>query len=92
MAVWVTVNQPSERLRNRSVQPCSKRTLIRTASVTSHSHIEHGHRKIIAILDVAVAVFQADMEDVKYAHPPTEAKPDSTDVWLLITAHCGTRK
>ena len=30
----------------------------------SHSHPEHGHRKDIAILDVAVASFRADMEDV----------------------------
>ena len=33
----------------------------------SHSHPEHGHRKDIAILDVAVASFRADMEDVTCA-------------------------
>ena len=53
---------------------------------------EHGHRKIIAILDVAVAVCHADMEDKIYAHPPTEPEPDRTVAWLLIKAHYGTRK
>ena len=62
------------------------------AKADSHRHTEHGHRKIIAVLDVAVAFFHADMEDVKYEHPPTEAEPDRTVVWLLIKAHCGTRK
>ena len=57
----------------------------------SHSHPEHGHRKDIAILDVAVASFRADVEDVTCAHPPAEAEPDRTIVWLLIKAHHGTR-
>ena len=56
------------------------------AKAASHSHPEHGHRKVIAILDAA------DMEDVIYAHPPAEAEPDRTVVWLLIKAHYGTRK
>ena len=43
------------------------------AKAASHSHTEHGHRKVIAILDVAVAFFHADMEDKKYAHPPAES-------------------
>ena len=34
MAVWVTVNQPSKRWRNRCVHRCFKCTLITTASVT----------------------------------------------------------
>ena len=54
--------------------------------------MEHGHRKVIAILDVAVAFFHADMEDVIFAHPPADAEPDRTVVWLLIKAHYGTRK
>ena len=66
------------------------RMLIATAA--SHSHPEHGHRKVIAILDVTVAFFHADMEDKIYAHPPAEAEPDRAVVWLLIKAHCGTRK
>ena len=37
------------------------------AEPASHSHTEHGYRKFVAILDVAVAFFQADMEDVMYA-------------------------
>ena len=36
------------------------------AKAASHSHTEHGHRKIVAILDVAVAFFHADMEEVIY--------------------------
>ena len=35
MAVWVTVNQPSKRWRNRFGQRCFKCTLITTATVTS---------------------------------------------------------
>ena len=57
------------------------------AKAASPSHTEHSHRKIIAILDVAVAFFHADVEDVKYAHTPAEADPDRTVVWLLIKAH-----
>ena len=34
------------------------------AKAASHSHPEHGHRKVIAILDVAVTFFHADMEGV----------------------------
>ena len=59
-------------------------------AATSHSHTEHWHRKIVAILDVAVAFFRADMDDVMYAHPPAEAQPDRTDVWLSIKAGYGT--
>ena len=44
------------------------RTLIATAA--SQRHSEHGHRKISAILDVAVAFLHAEMVDVIYAHPP----------------------
>ena len=66
------------------------RTLIATAA--SQRHSEHGHRKISAILDVAVAFLQADMLDVIYAHPPAEAEPDRTVVWLSRKAHYGTRK
>ena len=62
------------------------------AKAASDSHPEHGHRKIVAILKVAVACFHADMEDVIYAHPPAEAEPDRTVEWLLIKAHYGTRK
>ena len=62
------------------------------AKAASSSHTEHGHRKIIAILDVAVAFFHADVEDVIYAHPPEEAETDRIVVWLLIKAHHGTRK
>ena len=57
------------------------------AKAASHCHTEHGHRKIIAILDVAVAFFHAEMEDQIFAHPPREAKPDRIVVWLLIKAH-----
>ena len=32
------------------------------------------------------------MEDVIYAHPPAEAEPYRTVVWLLVKAHYGTRK
>ena len=35
MAVWVTVNQPSKRCRNRFVQCCFKCTLITIATATS---------------------------------------------------------
>ena len=62
------------------------------AKAASHSHPEHGHRKVIAILDVAVAFFHADVEDNIFAHPPAEAEPDRTVVWLLIKARYGTRK
>ena len=62
------------------------------AKAASHSHREHVHRKIIAILDVAVAFFHADMEDKKNAHPPAEAEPDRIVVWLFVKAHYGTRK
>ena len=62
------------------------------AKVASHSHTEHGHRKIVAIMELAVALFHADMEGVIHAHPPAEAEPDRTVVWLLIKAHYGTRK
>ena len=61
------------------------------ARAASQSHPEHGHRKVIAILDVAVAFFHAHTEDQTYAHPPAEAEPDRTVVWLLIKAHHGTR-
>ena len=62
------------------------------SEAASDSHTEHGHRKIIAILDVAVAFYQADMEDVIYAHPPAEGEPDRIVVRLLIKADHGTRK
>ena len=62
------------------------------AKTASHSRPEHGHHKVVAILDVAVALFHADMEDKIYAHPPAEAEPDRTVVRLLIKAHYGTRK
>ena len=62
-----------------------------SANAASHSHTEDGHRKIIAIHDVAVVFFRADMEDVKNAHPPAEAEPDRSVVWLLIKAHSGTQ-
>ena len=52
-----------------------------TEKAASHSHIERGYRKVVAI-----------MEDVIHAHPPAEAEPDRTVVWLLIKAHSGTRK
>ena len=32
------------------------------------------------------------MDEVIYAHPPAEAEPDRTVVWLLLKAHYGTRK
>ena len=50
------------------------------AKAASHSHPEHGHRKVIANFDVTTALFHADMEDKIYAHPPAEAEPDHTDV------------
>ena len=62
------------------------------AKAASQSHPEHGHRKVIAIFDVAVAFFHADMEDKMRAHPRAEAEPDRAVVWLLIKAHYGTRK
>ena len=62
------------------------------AKAASRSHPEHGHRKVIAILDVTVAFFHTDMEDVICVHPTAEAEPDRTVVWLLIKAHYGTRK
>ena len=52
---------------------------------------EHGHRKVIAILEAADAFFHADIDDVIYAHPPADAAPDRTVVWLLLKAHYGTR-
>ena len=57
------------------------------AKAASHSHPEHGHRKVIAIMDVAVALFHADMEEKIYAHPPAEAEQDRVVVRLLIKAH-----
>ena len=72
--------------------PALKVFFMLIAKAASHSHPEHGHRKVIAILDVALAFFHADMEDVKNAHPPAEAEPDRTVVWLLIKTHYGTRK
>ena len=62
------------------------------AKAASHSHTEHGHRKIVAIMELADAFFLADVEDVIYARPPAEAEPDRTVVWLLIKAHYGTMK
>ena len=62
------------------------------AKAACHSQPEHSHRKVIEILDVAVAFFHADMEEKIHAHPPGEAEPDRTVVWLLIKAHHGTRK
>ena len=62
------------------------------AKAASHCHTEHRHRKIIAILGVAVAFFHADMEDKIFAHPPAEVEPGRTVVWLLVKAHYGTRK
>ena len=62
------------------------------AKAASHRHTEHGNRKVIAILDATVAFFFADMDGVIYAHPPAEAEPDRTIVWLLLKAHNGTRK
>ena len=62
------------------------------AKTASQRHTEHGHRKIIAILDVAVAFFHAHMEDVIYAHPPAEAEPDRTVQWLLLKAHSAREK
>ena len=50
------------------------------AKAASHSHTEHGHRKIVAIMELAVAFFHADMEDVENAHPPAESEPDRTVV------------
>ena len=62
------------------------------AKAARHRHTEHGHRKVIAILDAAVAFFHADMDEVINAHPPAEAEPDRTVVWLKLKAHYGTRK
>ena len=62
------------------------------AKAASHSHTEHGHRKIVAIMELTVTFFHADMEDVKNAHPPAEVEPDRTVVWLLIKAHYEKRK
>ena len=62
------------------------------AKAASQRHTEHGHRKIIGTLDVAVAFFHADMEDVNCGHPTAEAEPDRTVVWLLLKAHYGTGK
>ena len=72
--------------------PALKALHMLIAKAASLSHAEHGHRKVIAILDVAVALFHADMEEKIFAHPPAEAEPDRTVVWLLIRAHYGTRK
>ena len=88
---WRLVNQ-DERHDVFAGTPALKVFRMLIAKAASHSHTEHGHRKIIAVLDVAVAFFHADMEDVIYAHPPAEAEPDRTVVWLLIKAHYGTRK
>ena len=62
------------------------------AKAASHRHTEHEHRKVIAILDAAVAFFHADMDEVIHEHPPAEAEPDRIVVWLLLKAHYGTRK
>ena len=58
----------------------------------SQSNSEHGHRKIIAILDVAIAFFNADMDEVICAHPPREDEPDRAVVRDLHKAPHGTRK
>ena len=33
-----------------------------------------------------------DMDELIYAHPPREAEPECTVVWLLLKAHAGARK
>ena len=60
----------SQSLRTSRGTPALKVFCMLIAKEASHSHPEHGHRKVIAILGVAVAFFHADMEDKIYAHPP----------------------
>ena len=72
--------------------PASKVFRILFAKAASHRYTEHGHYKVIAIFDTAVAFFHAYVEKVIYAHPPAEAEPDRIVVWLLLKAHYGTRK
>ena len=62
------------------------------AKAASQRHTEHGHRKIIATLDAAVAFFTQTWMEVIYAHPPAEAEPARTVAWLLLKSHHGTRK
>ena len=62
------------------------------AKAASHRHTEHAHHTVIAILDAAVAFFHADIDEVNDAHPPAEAEPDRTVLWLLLKAHYGKRR
>ena len=59
------------------------------ASAASERHTEHGHRQITASLDAGVACFHTDMDGLIHAHPPREAEPDCTVVWLLLKALSG---
>ena len=75
--------------------PALKGFRVLIAKATSPSHTEHGHRKIVAIMELAVAFFHADMEGVIYAHSPAEAEPDRTvgvvvDQSSLRNAECGS--
>ena len=64
--------------------PALKAFRMLIAKAASHRHTEHGHHKVIATLDAAVALFfHADMDEVVYAEPPAEAEPGRTVVWLL---------
>ena len=91
---WRLVSMVSQHERHNvfAGTPALKVFRMLIAKATSHSNTEHGHRKIVAILELTVAFFHADMEDVRYVHPPAEAEADRTVVSLLIKAHHGTRK
>ena len=62
------------------------------AKAASQKHPAERYRKVIAILDAAVAFFHVEMDEAIYAHPPREAEPDRDVVWMLIKAHYWTRK
>ena len=50
----------------------------------SQRHTVHGHHKITAILDAAIACFHPDMDELIHAHPPRETEPVCIVVWLLF--------
>ena len=61
------------------------------ARATSQRHTEHGHHKLIAILDGSTACFHTDMDELIHGHPPRETEPECIVVWLF-EAHIGPRR
>ena len=50
------------------------------ARAASQRHTEHGHHKIIAILDATFARFHTDMDEFIHVHPLRETETDWIDV------------